>query len=60
MDRLLNNLKLGRGKIKDIERAKFFLDRSFTAQELLITFEMTDEVLRYVLARMAQEIPNLN
>lgn len=60
LENFLNNLKIGKGNLTNVNDAKFLLDRSFTAKRLLEVYIVSDNVLQYVLARMTMEKTRLN
>ena len=58
LNKLLEELKLSRGKIDSVEDVKFLLERSFTPKKIIQHFTLSDDALRYTLARSALE--NMN
>lgn len=53
MTDFFKKIRLGGGYLDDVEKAKFLLSRSFTPQDLIAFYKMSDKVFQYVLARMA-------
>lgn len=51
-ENFLEYMKLGNGRLYKLDDAKFLLNSgSFTPQDLLDIYKMTDEILCYVLAQ---------